>query len=190
MRTFFTGLLGAMAVATVAAPASAAVTIVNDKCVSVSDSAGCLFNGNIAAQFTAETQSVYNAARDPDISLTHLFKSDDGQGFLGTITFDDASETSGTWSTNGFLVDYLAVKAGSQFVLYSIAPASSGTWSTAGLVNGRGIKRELSHLSFFGSAVQAAVPEPTSWAMMIAGFGLIGAGMRSRRKDGAALCQA
>jgi len=29
----------------------------------------------------------------------------------------------------------------------------------------------------------AAVPEPTTWAMMIAGFGMIGFGLRSRRKQ-------
>lgn len=30
-----------------------------------------------------------------------------------------------------------------------------------------------------------AVPEPATWAMMIAGFGLVGASLRSRRKQGA-----
>lgn len=29
----------------------------------------------------------------------------------------------------------------------------------------------------------AAVPEPAGWAMMIAGFGLVGAGLRARRRD-------
>lgn len=32
----------------------------------------------------------------------------------------------------------------------------------------------------------AAVPEPASWAMMIAGFGLIGGAMRTRRREGPA----
>jgi hypothetical protein len=30
----------------------------------------------------------------------------------------------------------------------------------------------------------AAVPEPTTWAMMIIGFGGVGALMRRRRRDG------
>lgn len=34
---------------------------------------------------------------------------------------------------------------------------------------------------FNGTAI-AAVPEPATWAMMIAGFGVVGFGMRSRRK--------
>lgn len=33
----------------------------------------------------------------------------------------------------------------------------------------------------FGSARIGGVPEPTTWAMMIAGFGLVGAGMRRRK---------
>ena len=32
-----------------------------------------------------------------------------------------------------------------------------------------------------GTLTIAAVPEPTSWAMLIAGFGLTGAAMRRRR---------
>jgi hypothetical protein len=33
----------------------------------------------------------------------------------------------------------------------------------------------------FGSASAAAVPEPATWAMMIVGFGMVGAGMRRRQ---------
>lgn len=35
--------------------------------------------------------------------------------------------------------------------------------------------------SFAGSPIAAAVPEPTSWFLMIAGFGLLGAVLRRRR---------
>ncbi|WP_010215973.1 PEPxxWA-CTERM sorting domain-containing protein [Sphingomonas sp. PAMC 26621] len=34
---------------------------------------------------------------------------------------------------------------------------------------------------FSFTAVEGAVPEPTTWAMMLAGFGMIGLGLRSRR---------
>lgn len=36
--------------------------------------------------------------------------------------------------------------------------------------------------SFIQSYIDAAVPEPSTWAMMIAGFGMVGATMRRRRK--------
>jgi hypothetical protein len=37
------------------------------------------------------------------------------------------------------------------------------------------------------SAVQPAVPEPSTWAMMLFGFGALGFAMRRRRKDGRVL---
>ena len=83
--------------------------------------------------------------------------------------------SSGTWSLAGYTVNYLAVKAGNNFVIYKLAaPGSSGTWSTVDLGN-----KDISHLEFFGSV--AAVPEPASWAMLIAGLGIVGAAMRRRK---------
>lgn len=35
--------------------------------------------------------------------------------------------------------------------------------------------------AIYGSALNGAVPEPATWAMMITGFGLVGASMRRRR---------
>ena len=172
--------LATAAFGAVSAPAGA-VTLSATLCNSVSDSAGCLFeNGNISnAGNVTSAQNVYNAAKNPDIALNLLFET--GSAYPGTLTFDDASQTSGTWSLPGYLVDFLAVKAGNDFVLYKLAaPASSGTWTTANLVNNRGIRKQLSHLTFFGQ--QAVVPEPATWAMMLGGFGLIGASMRRRQR--------
>ncbi len=163
----------------VAAPAGA-VTLSPTLCNSASDPVGCLFlNGNIAnAGNVAAAQTVYNTAKNPDIALNLLFET--GNAFPGVVTFDDATNTSGTWSLPGYVVDYLAVKAGNDFVLYKLAmPASSGTWSTNNLVNGQGIRKQLSHLTFFGVA---AVPEPAVWAMMIGGLGLVGAASRRGRR--------
>lgn len=179
MTTRFTIKAALISSALFMASQAGAVTLSATKCGSVSDAAGCLFeNGNIAnAGNVATAQSVYNAAKNPDIALNLLFET--GSAFPGTVTFDDASQTSGTWSLPGYLVDYLAVKAGNDFVLYKLAtPASSGTWTTANLVNNQGRLRQLSHLTFFGTL---AVPEPATWAMMIAGFGLAGVGLRRRK---------
>ena len=38
--------------------------------------------------------------------------------------------------------------------------------------------------SDLGLGNAGAVPEPATWAMLIAGFGLVGAAMRRRRRDG------
>jgi hypothetical protein len=165
-----------------AAPASA-VSIVEDKCVSVSDSAGCLYDGNIAPSTVDETEADYNLYNDavvsaqPDIDLRYLGQSDEG---FGTVEFGDDSSSFGTWSTPGYLVDFIAVKAGDNFVLYKLATAaSSGTWDTLNIPFRRN-PMELSHIAFFGG-----VPEPATWAMMIAGFGLVGASLR-RRNSGLA----
>lgn len=58
-----------------------------------------------------------------------------------------------------------------------------------GAINARGISRftysgstvEIDHLQFGIEAVKGGVPEPASWAMMLAGFGLVGGTMRGRR---------
>ena len=164
---------------------AAASTVVTSACVSVSDTHGCLFNGNINGNTNLAdqnsylvAQNAYNAARDPDISLSFITKSDDANfASFGSITGTPGS--SGTWSLSHFLVDYIAVKAGPNFVLYKLAtPASSGSWSTIDIPHNNNL-RELSHLTFFGSAI----PEPAAWAMMLGGFALVGATARRRTRS-------
>jgi hypothetical protein len=46
----------------------------------------------------------------------------------------------------------------------------------------------LSHVTFFNGSVPA-VPEPATWAMMLLGFGGIGASMRRARRSGSRLLQ-
>ena len=160
-----------------------AVTVVDGNCVSVADLAGCLFDGNIAPGTVLETQNAYNTYNDtnpsaqPDIVLNFLTKSDDGNfSAFGSITGEGAS--SGTWSLPGYLVDYIAVKASNQFVLYATGGASSGSWNTFNIpfVNN---PHEMSHLAFFGSVV----PEPATWGMMILGIGFVGSVLRRRQRQ-------
>ncbi len=187
--------MAAVAAMVVAAPASASTVVATD-CISVTDADGCLFSGNINGNTDPtnvnsylNAQNAYNAFNDtpghasaqPDISLTYLFANND-LTFPGSITGTGTS--SGTWSTPGYLIDFIAVKAGDYFVLYQLAsPASSGSWDTLDIPylnsRGQGEPKALSHLAFFGT--ETAVPEPAQWAMMIAGFGLVGAAMRRRR---------
>ena len=182
------GTIAAAVLAAAAAPALATshISIVSNACISVADAAGCRFTGNITAQTVGEVQSVYNLYNDnvltaqPDISLSYLFDTDSGLPSTASVT--GLGDRSGTWDTGGILVNFLGVKAGNGFTLFQLdAPASSGTWNT-------GVQQGLSHLSFMtGSGggpldpFDSGVPEPASWAMLIAGFGLVGATARRRR---------
>lgn len=175
----------ALAAAAVSTPAAAS-SVVSTNCVSVTDSAGCLFNGNINnladptnVNSFKNAEAAYNLFNDthpsanPDITLNLLGGTD--SGFPGSWT--GAGTSSGTWNLAGYLVDFIAVKASNQFVLYQITPASSGTWDTLDIPYNRN-PHDVSHLMFFGT--KGGVPEPAAWAMMLAGFGLVGASMRRR----------
>lgn len=169
----------------------AATTVVDGSCVSVTDSAGCLFNGNINSNNNGnnsytDAQNAYNLYNDthpsanPDIALTILASSDDGNfGSFGS--FAGAGSSLGTWNLPGYLVDFLAVKASNKFVLYQLAsPMSSGSWNTLDIPFSNN-PHDISHLVFFGTQDAGAVPEPATWAFMIFGFGAIGGAMRRRR---------
>jgi len=184
------GFVAALVTSTVmlAAPAGAATSVVATDCISVTDAAGCLFNGNINSNDTGpnsylRAEEAYNLFNDthssanPDIDLQIIASSDDADfSDFGTFDYDPGSSASGSWNLSGFLVDFIAVKAGSQFVLYQLSdPSSSGVWNTDQLDG-----KDLSHLVFFGSP-NSAVPEPATWAMMIGGFALAGVAMRRAR---------
>lgn len=168
-----------------------AVTVIASGCTSVTDPHGCLFSGNINSSNSGPnsylaTQAAYNLFNDthpsanPDISLKVIASSADA-GFSGIGSITGGSGTSGTWSLTNYLVDFIAVKAADDFVLYELAtPASSGDWSTADI----GGNHMLSHIVFFGDPI-SGVPEPATWALFFLGFGGIGLMLRSSRRRAA-----
>jgi hypothetical protein len=179
----------AMAFAAVPASAMSTISVVAANCISVANANGCLFTGNIGnATDAAQTAAAYNLynnsvpSAQPDIVLNFLGKSDDVPSF-GTTT----GSTSGSWSTPGYLIDFIAVKAANEFILFKLAaPASSGSWANTAIFNQRGVPQGLSHLTFFGTTDPndpggGVVPEPSTWAMLLAGFGLVGFAARRRR---------
>ncbi len=161
-----------------AAPAAATVSVVAANCAAIGGTHGCLFTDVLTSAKVAATESAFNLFNNThpsagaDIHLSYLFASN-GVGFPGTVT----GTTGGTWSTPGFIIKFLAVNAGPNFVLYKLpAVASSGSWSTIDIPHTAAL-REKRNLIFFGSAV----PEAETWAMMIAGFGFVGLMARRRR---------
>jgi uncharacterized repeat protein (TIGR03803 family) len=57
-----------------------------------------------------------------------------------------------------------------------IADASSNLYGTTVTGGAEGLG------TIFRLSESAAIPEPATWGMMIAGFGLVGAGLRLRRR--------
>jgi hypothetical protein len=97
-----------------------------------------------------------------------------------TVSFGAGNVVSFTYAPGAGdpALHYFAIKQGRQYALfYDAAPILSGSvdMDTVGFAAGTD---SFSHISFFNST---AVPEPGTWAMMILGFGLMGAGMRGRR---------
>jgi hypothetical protein len=191
----FTGVaFGALAAAAAftASPAAAAVDLDETRCTSVLQAdGGCVFfgNDNVPADIEAEYNPTGKAGAP--ISLTDIGKIDVPEDFdwsgdlvtgIGKLTSADGGK-SGTWELFGAAIaNFISVKASTEFNLIKLTtPASSGTWSTSGLCAGQRCNQPgLSHLQFFADD-GGVVPEPATWAMMITGFGLVGAAMRRRK---------
>lgn len=129
-----------------------------------------------------------NVGRDPDVTaLAYTSAAFGGTTQLYAIdtaldVLDRQANSAGTLNTVGAL----GVNVGSR-TSFDIAG------SDAFAINGRSLYRvslSTGALSFvgntdrnlFGLAISSAVPEPSSWAMMIGGFGMMGGAMRYRRR--------
>lgn len=70
---------------------------------------------------------------------------------------------------------------------YTFTSSSSGGWSVGRTIlisAGSDEDRGATSIWAAGPAAVAAVPEPATWAMMLAGFAMIGMAMRSRNRTG------
>lgn len=121
-------------------------------------------------------------------SFTYTGKSDDaGNGpftgnptvsTLGTLTFD--SPLLGM-----FVIGLKAADNYSYYLFNALVPTSSLTFSsTAGVaVNGNGIPQALSHAALYSGVVRP-VPEPETYALLMAGLAALGFVSRRRRRIG------
>ncbi|MBU0557485.1 MAG: PEPxxWA-CTERM sorting domain-containing protein [Alphaproteobacteria bacterium] len=179
------------------APASAAVVACAPGPVA-NLAEGCIASGN---DHLSSVESALAAALGVDVNsltLSLYGKSDNNYSLFwfseAQIDDDDADSIANDgfavntldWSVlDGTLIKYVTVKAGNDFKLYEIpnGGASSGEdFSSIGIkVGKKGNTPDISHISFWTVPnVAPPIPEPATWAMMMAGLGFAGMVMRRR----------
>jgi hypothetical protein len=192
MKKFVFLAAGAL-IASLSSPSFAnAPDVIEADCFTVFGPQGCKFSGIVNSQADADSLELQynglNGAFNPntDIDLQLLAKIDAGNfgNALSNIVYKSGNGgeiKAATYTNPNWIIRYFAIKAGNTAVLFANPnPGNSFSWNTDRL-GGKG----MSHIVFFGSQGMR-VPEPATWALLIGGFGMVGAAMR-RRKDRAVL---
>ena len=150
--------------------------LVNGSKTSIFDFAGYV-NGSVASsdvRFVAGTEALTT-------------------GMLANPSFTDNPAITNltlTWNGGPFHMGTTTPNSGPPEVNFTLTALSTfgstafdGYTSTAVKSNGTAIGQPTSNVGPVGVPIAAAVPEPASWALMILGFGGVGALMRRRRSD-------
>ncbi|WP_254620931.1 PEPxxWA-CTERM sorting domain-containing protein [Sphingomonas sp. CL5.1] len=136
------------------------------------DTAGCLTTGTLLAQVTVDNtyalQGHFRFVTVPELTLAP-----------GDYLISGVSDTNNyTWNDTGFTVDpNIQYNDNRWFSTTSGAMPSFNTSVVNDVTDGY-----WGPNLFLGAATFAGVPEPATWAMMILGFGLVGASLRRREK--------
>lgn len=186
-KSFEGASIGRAALATLAfacmAPAAHAAVSFGDTvtCISsalVTCSAATATINNVSPEFTVSfvgsRQFEVNFLTN-GVTITNIGNSNLSSNFAfsftdATLPFSAVSIRS-TSGVTGFTQDNVSVSGGVLTIRLS-SVANGNSW----IAKGGSVSLKLE------SAAPAAVPEPATWALMVAGFGLIGGAVRRRRR--------
>jgi hypothetical protein len=122
-------------------------------------------------------------------SATHCIAP--GTPYAGVFSFDFASGNVLSGTTAGYMTPTVTPGVANSFVTFTATGGTGFFLGASGTIAGQGLLdrrplRPLNQLSLNGvlNLPAVAVPEPASWALMIAGFGVVGAAQRRARRRG------
>lgn len=197
-------VVAALILAAAAVPAGAAVSITG-KGLPITDAA---LVGGTAVDFENTAYGTYQSLTYGDLTITgqvNVVNLSAGYNTSGTHALDNvngnttqtlvltfanavsafalnAGAVSGPWAitANGQSVNYGGNGSDNTKSYYGITGV--GDFTTATVTFAPNDYLFLDNFTYKAVGAAAAVPEPASWAMMIGGFGMIGATLRSRRR--------
>ena len=155
--------------------------IINLSTTSFGDETGTPLSSNFADNVGSNVQSVYSGALSFAAPTTNGFEYivNFSSPFLydptkGNLLLDVTIPTGTTVGGPGFFLASFDTANQINDGVFSVNSVFDGN-ATSGFANTAGTITQ-----FTGTAVTNGVPEPKAWAMFIAGFGIIGGGMRRR----------
>jgi hypothetical protein len=184
MRRFVLSALAGISAVALAAPASAALSMVGSGCDPTRP------NPNALACAGAFAGNLNNNARIGDLNgaLDQLF----GGGFADVL-WADLDPTKAMFSAGtGTRLNFAQTLFGVQILSLHFGNAGSGLGDHTilylfdfGLTGANSVfleQRGWSNAVFITPPMNGAVPEPATWAMMLLGFGAVGFAMRRRKQ--------
>lgn len=187
---FSAAVLGA---ALIASP-SVAATVVGSAAVSMIGTAADTASIDVGTTFTNTNTSIvgsatgdFAAAVGQNLTLSPIsaiagsaFSFVSGFGnFTGTVQSTSSQGAPSNRTVNAFVL-------GSFTPMGSLSAFMAGPASATFAFTQTGVNQAVSGSFTFASPPAGLVPEPASWAMLITGFGLVGAAARRRRQNAVA----
>lgn len=178
-------LFASSALLTIATPASAAEYLVNISGNGVSATGSITTDGTVGVLSESNITDWLLSLDDGSGAFTLDGPSNSEVWLIGTALSATATDLLFDFSRSGFLLfQNPSVGSGTNFACFTGNSVCGGGTNrisiTVGNFGGGVPQSGVQSIASIGSA--AAVPEPSTWALMLLGFGFVGGAMRSARR--------